>query len=84
MISVAGSIGFYLDLALPNQDDEVIWIDNPNDYYDIAPKQLRLGEIAKQLQISNFEFIKADISDIALMEEVFTGHSFDVVVNLSA
>jgi UDP-glucuronate 4-epimerase len=62
----------------------VIWIDNPNDYYDIAPKQLRLGEIAKQLQISNFEFIKADISDIALMEEVFTGHSFDVVVNLSA
>lgn len=80
----AGFIGFHLTLALLDRHDEVVGIDNLNDYYDPALKQLRLDEIAKHLKVSNFEFIKADISDRAFMEGLFADHSFDVVVNLAA
>jgi UDP-glucuronate 4-epimerase len=80
----AGFIGFHLTLALLDRDDEVVGIDNINDYYDPALKQLRLAEIARHSNVSNFEFIRADISDRALMEQLFTDHSFDAVVNLAA
>ena len=80
----AGFIGFHLTLALLERDDEVVGIDNLNDYYDPALKQLRLDEIAKHPKYSNFEFIKADISDRALMEQLFADNSFEVVVNLAA
>ena len=80
----AGFIGFHLTLALLERDDEVVGIDNLNDYYDPALKQLRLDEIAKHPKCSNFEFIKADISDRAFMEQLFADNSFDVVVNLAA
>jgi UDP-glucuronate 4-epimerase len=43
-----------------------------------------LDEIAKHSKFSSFEFIKADISDRALMEQLFTDNAFDVVVNLAA
>jgi UDP-glucuronate 4-epimerase len=80
----AGFIGLHLTLALLKRDDEVVGIDNLNDYYDPALKQLRLDEIAKHPKCSNFEFIKADISDRVSMEQLFSNHSFDVVVNLAA
>lgn len=80
----AGFIGFHLTLALLNRDDEVVGIDNLNDYYDPALKQLRLDEIAKHSKVSNFDFIKADISDRAFTKKLFADHSFDVVVNLAA
>lgn len=80
----AGFIGFHLTLALLNRDDEVIGIDNLNDYYDPALKQARLDEIAKHPKTSNFDFIKADIADRAMMEQIFADHLFDMVVNLAA
>ena len=80
----AGFIGFHLTLALLERDDEVVGVDNLNDYYDPALKQLRLAEIAKHPKSSSFEFIKADISDRDLMENLFTDNQFDVVVNLAA
>lgn len=80
----AGFIGFHLTLALLERDDEVVGIDNLNDYYDPALKQLRLDEIAKHPKCSNFEFVKEDISDRAFMEQLFADNSFDVVVNLAA
>ncbi len=80
----AGFIGFHLTLALLDRNDEVVGIDNLNDYYDPALKQLRLDEIAKHPKCSNFEFIKADISERAFMEQLFVDNSFDVVVNLAA
>jgi UDP-glucuronate 4-epimerase len=80
----AGFIGFHLTLALLNRDDEVVGIDNLNDYYDPALKQLRLDKIANHSKVSNFEFIKADISDREFTEKLFVDHSFDVVVNLAA
>jgi len=80
----AGFIGFHLTLALLDRNDEVIGVDNLNDYYDPALKQLRLNEIAKHSKCSNFEFIRADISDKTLMDQLFDYYSFDVVVNLAA
>ena len=80
----AGFIGFHLTLALLDRDDEVVGVDNLNDYYDPALKQLRLDEIAKHPKYSNFKFLKADISDRAFMERLFANHSFAVVINLAA
>ena len=80
----AGFIGFHLTLALLERDDEVVGVDSLNDYYDPALKQLRLAEIAKHPKSFSFEFIKADISDRDLTENLFSGNQFDAVVNLAA
>jgi len=80
----AGFIGFHLTLALLGRDDEVVGIDNLNDYYDPALKSLRLDEIAHHVNHSNFEFIKADIADKSFIEKLFVDNSFDLVVNLAA
>ncbi len=80
----AGFIGFHLTTALLNRGDQVIGIDNLNDYYDPSLKQKRLDEISKNLNVSNFEFIKLDIANRILMEELFATHNFDTVVNLAA
>ena len=80
----AGFIGFHLTLALLDRGDEVVGIDNLNDYYDPLLKKLRLDEIAKHSKFSNFTFLKADISDRVFIEQLFADHSFDVVVNLAA
>ena len=81
---VAGFIGFHLTAALLERGNEVIGIDNLNNYYDPALKQLRLDEIAKHSNASSFEFIKLDIAKREIMEELFASHNFDVVVNLAA
>jgi len=80
----AGFIGFHLTLSLLERGDDVAGVDNLNDYYDPALKQLRLDEIGQHANASNFKFIKADISDRAVMEELFVQNNFDVVVNLAA
>tara|TARA_Y200000002_G_scaffold120221_1_gene98559 strand:- start:1882 stop:2883 length:1002 start_codon:yes stop_codon:yes gene_type:complete len=80
----AGFIGFHLTQALLNRGDEVIGIDNLNDYYDPSLKKLRLDKIAKNPRFSSFTFFKADISDRVFMEQLFSDHSFDAVLNLAA
>ncbi len=78
---VAGFIGFHLAQALIKQDNDVIGIDNLNDYYDVSLKQGRLSLIESH---KNFKFIKADIADRKIMENLFREGHFDVVVNLAA
>ena len=51
----AGFIGFHLTLALLNRGDEVVGIDNLNDYYDVSLKKARLSRLQKQ---PNFTFYK--------------------------
>lgn len=80
----AGFIGFHLILKLLSRGDEIIGIDNLNDYYDPALKKSRLNLIAKHSKSTNFKFIKMDISDRYLMEQLFVSNSFDIVVNLAA
>ena len=79
-----GFIGFHLTLSLLDRDDEVVGIDNLNDYYDPALKQNRLNEIYRHPKSSKFKFIKADITDKEFMERLFFDNPFDIVVNLAA
>ena len=55
----AGFIGMHLSLRLLNRGDEVIGLDNLNDYYDVSLKQARLA----RLQSAGFKFIHADLAD---------------------
>ena len=65
----------------------IIGIDNMNDYYDVALKEYRLKELETlncQLSTVNYQFIKGDIADKALIDGLFEKYKFDVVVNLAA
>lgn len=77
----AGFIGFHLCRHLLSRGDEIIGIDNINDYYDINLKYSRLKLIEAD---ENFTFIKMDIADRQAMEKLFSDHQFDRVVNLAA
>jgi len=80
----AGFIGFHLTLALLERGDEVVGVDNLNDYYDPQLKQDRLDVIDAHAQADAFTFLKNDIADRDAMTTLFASYDFDVVVNLAA
>ena len=63
LTGVAGFIGFHLASELLNEGNELIGIDNLNDYYDPSLKNLRLNILKDHPQASNFHFLKGDIAD---------------------
>ena len=68
---------------------KIIGIDSMTDYYDVRLKQERLHELGMRgeelgVKGSCFQFIKGNIADKALIEQVFTENRIDVVVNLAA
>jgi len=77
----AGFIGFFLSSKLLERGDQVVGIDNLNDYYDV---NLKLSRLALLKKAEGFEFIKMDLADRAAMEKLFQEHRFDRVVNLAA
>lgn len=77
----AGFIGFHLSKRLISREDEVIGLDNLNDYYDVSLKEARLS----QLQDSRaFKFYKLDLSDLQGLMGLFETERPDVVINLAA
>jgi UDP-glucuronate 4-epimerase len=82
----AGFIGFHTALALLERGDEVVGLDNVNDYYDPALKERRLSILEARARQSNgtYAFVRADLSDRAAVEGVFAEHRFDRVINLAA
>lgn len=80
---VAGFIGAKLTEKLLEKDAsiKVVGIDNLNDYYDVELKQYRLRKLEKY---PNFCFVKGNIADKALIDEVFREYKPAVVVNLAA
>ena len=65
----------------------IIGLDNVNDYYDVSIKEYRLNkieEIAKGYPDSKWIFIKGNIADKALIDQVFADYQPDIVVNLAA
>ncbi len=60
--------------------DEVVGIDNLNDYYDVSLKQARL----EQLRKPGFEFERMDVADGPAIEGLFARQRFDRVVHLAA
>ena len=77
----AGFIGNQLALRLLERGDEVIGVDNLNDYYDVNLKKARLERI---LEHKNYTDIRADIADRETMAAVFKKYQPQRVVNLAA
>jgi len=77
----AGFIGSALSLSLLSRGDEVVGIDNHNNYYDVKLKEARL---ARHLNHSLYTHIKADIEDKDSIDNIFSEHLFDGVINLAA
>lgn len=77
----AGFIGSALVLQLLERGDEVIGIDNHNDYYDPALKEARL---ARHIDNPNYIHVRGDLADRKVIENLFTTHKPNRVVNLAA
>ena len=77
----AGFIGMHCALRLLERGNEVIGIDNLNDYYDVSLKQARLARLAPQ---EKFSFHKIDISDHDAMTALFASEQPDRVIHLAA
>jgi UDP-glucuronate 4-epimerase len=77
----AGFIGMHVALRLSGRGDEVVGVDNLNDYYDVRLKEDRLAVLLSNL---NFRFIKMDIADDEAMAELFARERFERVINLAA
>lgn len=80
----AGFIGFYLSKALLERGDEVLGIDNLNNYYNVQLKNERLAILNKHVKSNNFKFKKIDLKDRNEIDKLFKEHKFDIVVNLAA
>ncbi|HZE11910.1 MAG TPA: NAD-dependent epimerase [Burkholderiales bacterium] len=77
----AGFIGSTLTHRLLDRGDQVVGIDNLNDYYDVRLKQARLDRL---LARDGFVFRKLDIVERKGMAELFSANKFDAVVHLAA
>ncbi len=77
----AGFIGNHLAIRLLERGDEVIGIDNLNDYYDVSLKEARLERIKNH---PNFVEIRADLADRDRIRAVFQEYRPQRVVNLAA
>jgi UDP-glucuronate 4-epimerase len=81
LTGTAGFIGMHVAQILLERGDEVVGIDNLNDYYDPKLKLARLEQLKPH---RNFHFVRGDISDRMAMEELFAKGHFQRVINLAA
>jgi len=79
----AGFIGHNVCKVLLARGDEVVGLDNLNDYYDVQLKKDRLQQI-RAMNSNGFLSIEMDLADRAGIEKLFKEHKFDKVVNLAA
>ena len=77
----AGFIGMHVAQRLLARGDEVVGVDNLNDYYDVRLKQDRLAQLAPH---PGFRFIKLDLAEREATEKLFAAEKFQRVVHLAA
>lgn len=93
----AGFIGFHTINRLVERGDEVVGLDNINDYYAVELKYARLeaaGIAPNETQQAQhfvrstiwpgYRFVRADLTDKAFLDELFAAEGFDAVINLAA
>ena len=81
LTGAAGFIGMTTCLRLLARGDEVVGLDNLNDYYEV---QLKLDRLARMQPHANFRFVKADVADRPAIEQIFAAEKFDRVIHLAA
>ncbi len=81
LTGAAGFIGLHTAQRLLARGDEVVGLDNLNDYYDVALKQARLALLQAQ---PGFRFVKMDVADRTGMATLFETERFDRVIHLAA
>lgn len=77
----AGFIGYHLCEKLLARGDQVVGLDNVNDYYSVELKEARLARLERH---EKFALVRMDLADRGGMAEVFGSHRFERVVNLAA
>ncbi len=77
----AGFIGHALALRLLARGDEIVGVDNLNDYYDVNLKKDRLSQLKPY---PNFTDVRLDLENAESMAELFASHRPQRVVNLAA
>ncbi|SEL98620.1 UDP-glucuronate 4-epimerase [Syntrophus gentianae] len=77
----AGFIGFHLSQRLLMGGNQVIGLDNLNDYYDVRLKEARLSRLTP---FSNFRFIRQGLEERDKLHQLFADENFEIVVNLAA
>ncbi len=77
----AGFIGSTTSLRLLARGDQVVGLDNLNDYYSVQLKQDRLARLQTS---SGFRFVKLDVADREGMARLFSEEKFDRVIHLAA
>ena len=85
----AGFIGSNLVMELLRSFEPltIVGLDNLNDYYDVSLKEYRLQQIqtlAAEYPDSKWVFVRGNIADKVLVEQLFETYHFGVVVNLAA
>jgi len=85
----AGFIGSNLVTRLLETESpiEIIGLDSVNDYYDVSLKEWRMRQIEKVAEAhpeSSYRFIKGNLADKTLIDNLFAEEHFDIVVNLAA
>ncbi|WP_457564753.1 GDP-mannose 4,6-dehydratase, partial [Caminibacter sp.] len=92
----AGFIGFHLAKRLLERGDEVVGLDNINDYYDVNLKYGRLeecgisrdeieyGKKVESKKYPNYKFIKLNLEDKEELDKLFKEEKFDKVCHLAA
>lgn len=92
----AGFIGFHLAKELVKRGDEVVGLDNINDYYDVNLKYARLNKSGVRIneneyntlieshKYKNYKFVKLNLEDKETLYSLFESEKFDVVCNLAA
>ena len=96
LTGTAGFIGYHLALRLIERGDEVIGLDNINDYYDVRikhgrlkesgidPKKIKYNKILQSDKFSNYRFIQLNLEDKENVDKLFAAEKFDRVCNLAA
>lgn len=92
----AGFVGFHLAKVLLHRGDQVVGLDNVNDYYDVNLKygrlketgieksQIRYNELVQSSIFPAYRFIQLDLTDKKNIDALFVQEKFDIVVNLAA
>jgi UDP-glucuronate 4-epimerase len=79
----AGFIGFHTAQRLLARGEQVIGIDNLNDYYDVSLKRARLAELSAKYH-NSFTFLPCDFADMKALQETLAPHHITGIVHLGA